>query len=125
MPETSKEAYNSLDPDDIREMYRKIMVALSALGSGTMEDISSYLKEPRERVWKRLSEMQRMDLIFRPGTKKLLKSGRNGFCWALTGTNLPKTHAAEKALAGKSVADYSREISSISNKTNFHQQELF
>src|SRR5687768_17302738 len=109
IPETSKEAYNSLQPDDIREMYRKIMVALSAIGKGTFEDIAAKMKVERERVWKRLSEMQEMGLIYRPGSKKILKSGRNGFEWALTGTHLPKTEAAEKALKGKSVSDFSKD----------------
>lgn len=114
LPETSLDAFKSLQADDIRQMYRKIMVALSALGRGTMEEIAVHCKEPRDRIWKRLSEMQRMDLIYRPGTKKLLKSGRNGFEWALTGTHLPKTETSERALKGKGIADYSREISDIS-----------
>src|SRR5690348_4086471 len=115
--ETSKEAYLSLQPDDIREMYRKIMKALSALGTGTFEDIAAYIKEPRERVWKRLSEMAKMELIFRPGAKKMLKSGRNGFVWQLTSDTTPKTQAAEKALKGKSVVDFSKDISKISEES--------
>lgn len=112
--ETSKAAYDSLQPDDIREMYRTIMITLSAIGMGTFEEIAAHAKVERERVWKRLSEMERMELIYRPGNKRVLRSGRQGYCWALTGQHLPKTEANERALKGKGIADYSREINDIS-----------
>jgi predicted transcriptional regulator len=122
VPETSKAAYDSLRQDDIRDMYRKIMVALSAIGKGTFEDIAAHMKVERERVWKRLSEMQEMGLIYRPGSKKILKSGRNGFEWALTESHLPKTEAAEKSLKGRSVSDFSKNISAIQKTV---QGEMF
>ncbi len=121
LPETSLEARASLRPEEIRDMYRKIMVSLAALGQGTFEDISAHAKEPRERIWKRLSEMHDMGLIYRPGAKKVLKSGRQGYIWMLTGTALPKTEAENKALKGPSIADYSRDIQKLSVK----QSELF
>lgn len=116
VPETSKEAFKSLNPDDLIEIYRNILKALGALNKGTFEEIAAYLKVDKSRVWKRLSEMERMELIYRPGTKKLLKSGRNGYEWALRSTYIPKTDAAEKSLKGTTVSDYSKKINSISKR---------
>jgi len=110
IPDTSKEAYKSLNPDEIRGAYRDIMIALSVLIKGTFEDISAYLGEDKSRIWKRLSEMERMGLIFRPGSKKVLKSGRQGYEWALTSNYIPKTEASEKALKGEAIVDYPRKL---------------
>jgi predicted transcriptional regulator len=117
VPETSKEAYKSLDPARLRESYKKILLALSELGSGTFEDISKKMKVDKSVVWKRLSELHQMELIYRPGEKKLLKSGRNGYVWSLTTKGMPKTENEMKALKGKpTVADHSRQIQSISEQ---------
>lgn len=114
--QTSKDAFHSLNPEDLRDMYRDIMKALAILGTATFEDIAAHLKVDKSRVWKRLSEMERLELIYRPGTKKILKSGRQGYEWALTSANLIKTEKPEKALPGKSVADYSKSIQDISKQ---------
>jgi len=121
IPDTSIEAYKSLNPDEIRGTYRDIMIALSALIKGTFEDIAAYLGEDKSKIWKRLSEMERMGLIFRPGSKKILKSGRQGYEWALTSNYIPKTEAAEKALKGDAIVDYSRKLIN----PNLKQTNLF
>ena len=120
-PETSVSAFYSLDPSQLAEIYRKILASLSVLGEATFEEISAHAKLPKERVWKRLSELHKMDLIYRPGNKRVLKSGRDGFTWMLTDKSLPKTMTTEKALSGKTVSDFSREI----QKIKFRQPELF
>lgn len=109
-PETSKTAYQSLDPVQIREIYIKIKWALGQIGSGTFEDISAALKVPKERVWRRLKEMEDLGMIYRPGTKKLLSTGRNGMVWTLYNHDGQNTKVTEKSLPGTSVADYSRKI---------------
>lgn len=114
-PDTSKEAYNSLDPSQLAEIYQKILYALSQIGEGTFEDIAQALRIEKSRVWKRLSELSKADLIYRPGNKKPLKSGRLGYTWRLTDKSLPKTSVAERALKGKAVVDYSRKL--IKKKT--------
>lgn len=115
---TSVEAYKSLNPEDLREMYRDIMKALGVLGIASFEDIAAHLKVEKSRVWRRLAEMERMELIYRPGTKKILKSGRQGYEWALTSANIVKTEKSERALPGKTVADYSKSIQDISKQLN-------
>lgn len=113
--ETSKEAYRSLDPDKLTETKRKILYALSQLFQGSHEDIAAYLKMERSVIWKRLSDLEKDGLIFRPGIKKALRSGRLGFVYQLSDKSMPKTQATEKLLAGHSIADYSRKINAIAN----------
>lgn len=112
--ETSREAYRSLDPEKISEIHRKILYALSQLFEGTYEEISAFLKEDKSRIWKRISELLKAGLIYRPGNKKALRSGRAGFTYRLTDVAMPKTQASEKALRGRSIADFSRSIHKLS-----------
>lgn len=117
IPDTSKEAFKSLIPEKIGEMYLVIMGALYVLQKATFEDIATHLKIEKSRVWKRLSEMERLQLIYRPGTKKVLKSGRMGYEWALTVIGSPKTDKKAKNLKNKpTVQDHSRKIQDIQQK---------
>jgi hypothetical protein len=109
-PETSTEAFKSLRPEELAEVYCKIILALSKIGEGTFEQISAVAKLEPQRVWRRLSEMLKMGLVYRPGKKIPLKSNRLGYTWMLTKDGLPKTDKSEKALSGKSVSDYSRSL---------------
>lgn len=81
MPETSIDAFKSLDPRELNETYRQILHALDEIGEGTFEDIAAFLRLSPAKVWKRMSELAKMELIYRPGNKKKLKSGRSGFTW--------------------------------------------
>lgn len=101
MPQTSIDAYNSLDPAQLADIYKNILSALAIIKAGTFEDISAQAKLDRDRVWKRLNELEKMELIFRPGTKKKLRSGREGYIWQLTLKGTP------------TVQDYSRKMESI------------
>lgn len=113
IPETSKAAFDSLDPTKIAEIHRKILWALSQLGDATFEDVAAFLHIEKGRIWRRLSELHKQGLIYRPGIKKALRSGRAAFCWQLTDASLPKTTTQEKALKGPSVSEYSRKINAI------------
>jgi len=96
-PETSNEAWRSITTADLNDIYKKIIDALNVLGEGTFEEIAAVAMVDKSRVWKRLSEMQRMELCYRPGKKKKLKSGRNGFTWMLCANALKKTEATIKS----------------------------
>lgn len=104
VPDTSKAAFKSLIPEKIGEIYLVIMGALFVLKRATFEDIARHLKIDKDRVWRRLSEMERLQLIQRPGTKKKLSSGREGYEWELTLKGQP------------TIQDHSRNIQSIQNK---------
>src|SRR6266496_5306529 len=110
IPDTSREAFKSLDPIKLSETYRKILYSISKLGECTTEESAAFLKIDHSKVWKRYSELAKMNLIYRPGNKRLLRSGRNGFTWRLTTNAIPTTQAAEKALRGPAIVDYSRKL---------------
>jgi predicted transcriptional regulator len=103
-PETSIEAYQSLDPDSIRDIYKRILWALSQINEGTYECISHALKEKDSKIWKRLKEMQDIGLIYRTENKKVLSSGRKGYTWKATLKGSP------------TVQDHSREMQSIAKQ---------
>ncbi len=113
VPETSKAAYHSLDPAKLSETKRQILYALSQLFEATHEELAAYMKVDRSVVWKRLSELEKDGLIYKPGNKKALRSGRAGFTYMLTDKSMPKTQASEKALKGPSIAHFSRKINDI------------
>ena len=120
VPETSKEAYRSLRAEELRETYRKILSALSQLGQGTTEEIAAFLKMPHDRIWKRMSELERMELVYKPGTKRMMKSGRNGFTWMLR--NPEKT---ENKLPPELNTYKQNESSAADHALNILQQSLF
>lgn len=109
-PDTSKEAFRSLKAEELAETYKGIILALSRIGEGHFEDIALQMRVKPEKVWKRLSELKEQGLIYRPGNKKALRSGRNGYTWMLTENGLPKTDKSQKALSGPAVVDYSRKL---------------
>ena len=125
-PTTSIDAYKSLRIEDLNDTYREILVALGEIGKGTFEDIAAHMKCNKDKVWKRLSELQRMELIYRPGTKKMLKSGKMGYEWMRTNGE-PKTDIsklAEKFPPGKSALEYANELITKAHKPNYIQGEL-
>lgn len=116
IPETSKEAFRSLNPDKINDIHRRILDALKVIGKGHYEDIAKSAKADPSRVWKRLSELHKSGLIERTGERKVLSSGRDGFVWTLADKYLPMTKLTESVSPGKTISDYSKAI---------HQIQLF
>ena len=89
-PATSIDAFKSLKPDQVREVYKKILDALKVLGQASSEQIAEYLTMEHAKIHKRVSEMQGLSMIYRPGLRVPTKSGRTAFVWAIQGT-LEKT----------------------------------
>jgi predicted transcriptional regulator len=112
MPETSLEAYKALHPENLRTMYAKIVEALKVKGTATYEELSDYLNcQDRNQISRRLKEMEGLQLIFKPGNKRLTKRGRNAYVYCLTNASQPKT---EKEIVykkeEKSSTDYSKQL---------------
>lgn len=112
-PETSNAAYRSLDPANLSERYQKILLALKKIKEGTFEEVAVAAGLEPQMVWKRLSELQKSGLIYRPGNKRRLKSGREGFTWCLTGELPAELQAREQLMGGKSVSEYADEIITV------------
>jgi len=109
-PSTSIDAYKALEPEKLRQTYKDILFALSQIDEGTTEQIADALRVPHAKIWKRVSEMARMELIYRPGTKRLMSSGSMGYTWKLTQPGQSSETVVEKALPGKSVGEYAKQI---------------
>jgi predicted transcriptional regulator len=116
-PETSIEAYRSLDVRRLNETYRQILVALDSLREATFEEIAAFIGCSPAKVWKRLSELNRTELIHRPGNKKALKSGKMGYTWR-------KGKAEEKDDLQRWWDEYQQEPVPPPKPT-FHQTNLF
>lgn len=115
-PQTSIDAYRSLDPVKLTDTYKKIIIALVELGSGTFEDIAKKMKVDKSVVWKRLSELERANILYRPGTNKTLKSGRSGFVWMILNLeSLSSVVEEDKLKSTQTIQDHSRNIQAISN----------
>jgi predicted transcriptional regulator len=89
-PSTSKDAFKSLRAEDLREVYKKIMDALKVLGSASTEQIAEYLTMEHAKIHKRVSEMEGMQLIYRPGGRVPTKSKRTAFVWTICDPSQPK-----------------------------------
>ena len=81
--ETSQQAYKALQPEVVRSIYVKILIALKRLGSANTEKIAEYIGIDHAKVHKRVAEMERLEMIWRPGGKVLTKSGRQSFLWTV------------------------------------------
>jgi len=116
LPETSIEAFQSLQDSEVKKTYLDIIWALSVIKQGTYEDISRFLKCKPDKIWKRLNEIggKKYNLIHRPGEKRALKSGRKGYVWALN----QDTPVPTKTIPGKSIADFSRAINQVKPSSN-------
>jgi predicted transcriptional regulator len=123
-PETSNEAYRSLDPMKINETHGRILDGLKSIGSGTYEDLANFLSLENQRVWRRLSELHRGGLIHRTGERKIMKSGRQGFVW-VPGSATEPVKKKERVLKGKTVVDFSKSILKQAKLNQQNQERLF
>jgi hypothetical protein len=83
-PDTSTKAYYSIKNEARENHQSKIIEALKFLGSATYEEISSFLKwDDKNRAARRLAELERLQIVFKPGEKKKTKSGRDAYVYKL------------------------------------------
>jgi len=102
MKPTSKEGHEFIKPHKPNHSA-KIKEGLTRLRiGGTHEEIATVSGMKECQVWKRLSEMERNEIIFDTGIKRKLKSGVHGIVWQLVGmkpvdTTSIKTQAQQNA----------------------------
>jgi DNA-binding Lrp family transcriptional regulator len=68
MKQTSILAHESIKPTK-ESLYLKIKQALNKINSGSFRDIANHLGLKDEQVWKRLSELEKLEIVEIKGTK--------------------------------------------------------
>lgn len=86
-PETSTEAYQMMTEPLLGDHHKKIIEALSILKKATAEEIAEFIGwDDKNRSARRMSELERDQIVYKPGEKKKTKYGRSAFVYALIST---------------------------------------
>lgn len=109
LPKTSLEAYHSVSPEMLTNHHKCILVALNVLKSGTYEQIAEAVAMEKHQVGRRISEMERIGIIYKPGEKRLTSTGRNAFVYKIV-ENGEKSVEMEKSLPGLSVGELAKPL---------------
>jgi predicted ArsR family transcriptional regulator len=118
-PNTSLEAWRSITKEQLSEHHAKILCALRDLKSASAEQLSTHTNLTHHQVNRRMSELERLELIYRTGAKVATRTGRSASCWSLRNPSEAPKKVTEKILPGRTISDFSKAIS------NFKQPELF
>ena len=126
-PETSLEAYERVSPDMLCDHYKIILKALGELKIAIAEEIAAHIKAAdKNMVSRRMKELEGLGYVFKPGTKKLTKSGRNAFQYSLTGTEVTIFTLPERYVKGETTAaDYASQIIAKTKSGKAIQADLF
>lgn len=111
LPETSLEAWRSITPEQLSDHHAKILAALSELKKASAEQISTHTNLHYWQITRRMSELERKNLIYKTGTKVATRTGRNAAVYAIYVLGEEPVKETESVLPGKSISDYSKEIS--------------
>ena len=82
MKQTSILAHESIKPAK-EILHSKIMAGLKKIEKGTFREIAKASSLDEQQVWKRLSEMERMNIISNVSDKRCAVSGRKCSVWIL------------------------------------------
>ena len=82
MNQNSIDAHQSIKPSK-ESLYIKIKSALQVIEKGTFREIAKQANLQDMQVWKRLSEMERMNIISNVSDKICEISGRKVSVWTL------------------------------------------
>lgn len=116
LPDTSHAANKAATLEMRQGHYKKIIDALSKLGVANYEKIADYIGLDRHAVGRRVSEMEGLQLIYKPGTKSFTKSHRQAYDYCLTGQGMPKTDNEVKY--SKHETSAAQHASALLNLTN-------
>lgn len=84
LPDTSHAANKAAVPEMRADHHKKIIQALEELGTANYEVIAKKLSMDRHQIGRRLSELERMEIVFKPGLKTKTSSGRDAYVYSLT-----------------------------------------
>jgi hypothetical protein len=84
LPNTSIEAYHMMTDDLLSEHHKKIIEALTILKKATAEEIAEHIGwDDKNRSARRMSELERDQIVYKPGEKRKTKYGRNAYVYEL------------------------------------------
>lgn len=90
-PKTSIQAFKLMTSDIKANHHKSIIKALLKLKMANFEQIAKHLKwEDKNRVSRRMSELELDGIVYKPGTMIKTKSGRNSYVYSLTKKTLNK-----------------------------------
>lgn len=92
LPSTSHEAHKMMTKELLSNHHNMIIDCLKVLKRATAEEISEYLNwDDKNRSARRMSELEREQIVYKPGEKRKTRYGRNAYVYALTNPNIKAT----------------------------------
>ena len=76
-PQTSIEAYYSILESSKWDVYKAVIETLSKVRNINSERIATLSKLPHERVWKRMSELEKFHIVKKTGERSLTSKKRS------------------------------------------------
>lgn len=116
-PDTSIDAYNSLNPIKISQTMQKIVETLNIIGKGSYELIAEHAGMPEQRVWKRLIDCVRARLIHDTGERTKTKSGHPCRVFA-AGPGTAEVEHKKKVMKGPTVQEFAKAINQVQPSKN-------
>ena len=127
-PDTSHEANERMTTELRQRDYDLILGALGVLKIAIYEEISEFLRwSDKNKVSRRLKEMVGLGLIYNLGTKKLTKSGRNAYQYAIVTSNtiIPIIEKEHYMANQTTAADYASKLIAASKDGKLKQSQIF
>lgn len=111
VPETSLAAYRSMDGKILAEHYQRCLNSLNSLGIAIYEQIADHAGfTDKNSVSRRMKELEIMELVYKPGTKGLTKSGRQAYQYKLRSKDTVVPVMENTISRETSAADYANMI---------------
>ena len=119
---TSLAAYRNLNPDSVAAIKKLIIETLKVIGSGSSQQIADHCGKAEDKIRKRLSELEREELIWKPGHRVTTKSGNTAYVWTLRGDNQPKTDKEENKFRDKTTfTDHTKKLHDLTKQPTLWQ----
>jgi len=126
LPQTSHDANKSATLEMRSRHWERIKEALLVLKLGTGEQIAEQAKMDYHAVMRRLSEMERLEMVYKPGGKIPTKTNRLAYQYAIrtTDTIVPiiENHYREGVTTA---SDYAAELIAKTKQGKLVQKDLF
>ena len=127
-PDTSRLSYEKIMQPGAREnTYKKVLDALKIIMDGTAWEISNQAGLKPDKVWKRLSELRRDDVIFDTGLRRNSPDQNPSMVYALSSRKEEYAHIEKpERIQSTTTADYANlMIASTAAGKRLFQGEMF